>query len=154
MKRVSVGYVPGLSRNLLSSRKAVEQGCKPLYYYKPKAVLGFPGEEPLVFNFFSRKGLCSVIGVRRNPSQEVALGLAAKTAKAMRIEGAGQWGPCADGRWDSRQEAALAVVAKVHDTVEVHRVLAHPSEEITQKTVQAMESRRRIRGGPARRACR
>ena len=27
---------------------------------------------------------------------------------------------------------------KVHDMVKVHRVLAHPSEEITQKTVQAM----------------
>ena len=33
---------------------------------------------------------------------------------------------------------ALAVAVKVHDMVEVHRVLAHPSEEITQKTVQAM----------------
>ena len=32
----------------------------------------------------------------------------------------------------------LAVAAKAHDMVEVHRVLAHPSEEITQKTVQAM----------------
>ena len=32
----------------------------------------------------------------------------------------------------------LAVAAKAHDMVEIHRVLAHPSEGITQKTVQAM----------------
>ena len=33
----------------------------------------------------------------------------------------------------------LAVAVKAHGMMEVHRVLAHPSEEITQKTVQAME---------------
>ena len=33
---------------------------------------------------------------------------------------------------------ALAVAAKAHDMMEVHRVLAYGSEEITQKTVQAM----------------
>ena len=42
MSMVSVAYVPGLSRNLLSTRKAVEQGGNPLVYYKTKAVLGFP----------------------------------------------------------------------------------------------------------------
>ena len=36
------------------------------------------------------------------------------------------------------QGAALAVVAKAHDKGEVNRVLAHPSKEITQQTVQAM----------------
>ena len=51
VKMVAVAYVPGLSRNLLSTRKVVEQWGKPLVYYKTKAVLGFPGEESFVFNF-------------------------------------------------------------------------------------------------------
>ena len=38
MKMVSVAYVPGLLRNLLSTRKAVEQWGNPLVYYKTKAV--------------------------------------------------------------------------------------------------------------------
>ena len=33
---------------------------------------------------------------------------------------------------------ALAATLKAHDMVEVYLVLAHPSEEITQKTVQTM----------------
>ena len=33
VKMVSVGYAPGLSRNLLSIRKAVEQWGKPVIYY-------------------------------------------------------------------------------------------------------------------------
>ena len=45
VKMVSDAYVPGRSRNLLSTRKAVEQRSKPLIYYKTNAVLGFPGEE-------------------------------------------------------------------------------------------------------------
>ena len=45
VKMVSVAYVPGFSRNLLSTRKAVEQWGKPLVSYKTKTVLGFPGEE-------------------------------------------------------------------------------------------------------------
>ena len=56
----------------------------------------------------------------------------------MRIEATGQWGPCADVRRSPRQGAALAVAAKAHYMMEVHRVLEHPSEEITKKTVQAM----------------
>ena len=48
VKMVSVAYVPGISWNLLSTRKTVEQWGKPLVYYKTKAVLGFPGEESLV----------------------------------------------------------------------------------------------------------
>ena len=56
----------------------------------------------------------------------------------MRIEATGQWGPCADVRRSPRQGAVLAVAAKAHDMVKVHRVLAHPSEEITQKTVKVM----------------
>ena len=36
VKMVSVVYVPGLSRDLLSTRKAVEQRGKPLVYYKTK----------------------------------------------------------------------------------------------------------------------
>ena len=49
VKMVSVGYVPGLSRNLLSTREAVKQWGKPIVYYEPRAVLGFPGEESLIF---------------------------------------------------------------------------------------------------------
>ena len=45
VKMVSVGCVPGLSWNLLSTRKAVEQWGEPLIYYKTKTVLGCPGEE-------------------------------------------------------------------------------------------------------------
>ena len=68
------------------------------------------------------------------------LGLAEKTAEAMImiIEATGQWRACADVRRSPRQVAALAVAAKAHDMMVVHRVLAHPSEEITQKTVQAV----------------
>ena len=51
VKMDDVAYVPGLSRNLLSTVKAVEQWEKRLIYYRNKAVLGFPGEESLVFKF-------------------------------------------------------------------------------------------------------
>ena len=50
MKMDDVAYVPGLSRNLLSAIKAVEQWGKPLIYYRNEAVLGFPREESLVSN--------------------------------------------------------------------------------------------------------
>ena len=136
---VSVAYVPGLLRNILSNRKAVEQWGKPLVYYRTKNVLGLSREESLVFNFCPRRGLFSATCVRRTPSQEAALGLAAKTAESMRIEATGQWGPYADVRRRSpRRGAALVMAVKSHDVVEVHRVLAHPSEKITKKTVQAM----------------
>ena len=62
-----VAYVPGLSRNLLSTIKAVEQWGKPLIYYRNEAVLGFPGGESLVFKFCPRKELYSATGVRRIP---------------------------------------------------------------------------------------
>ena len=138
IKMVSVAYVPGLSRNLLSTRKAVEQWGKPLVYYETKSTLGLPGEESIVSNFCPRKGLFSATGVRRTPSRGAALGLAAKTAEVTRIEVTGQWGACADVRRCPRQRAALALAVKVHNMVEVHRVLEYPSEEITQKTAQAM----------------
>ena len=104
VKMVAVAYVPGLSRNLLSTRKAVEQWGTPLVYHKTKAVLGFPEEETLVFNFCPRKGLFSATGVRRIPGQGTA----------------------------------VAVAAKTHDMIAVHRMLAHPSEEITRKMAEAM----------------
>ena len=50
MKMGDVANVPGLSRNLLSTIKAVEQWGKPLIYYRNKAVLGFPGENRLLSN--------------------------------------------------------------------------------------------------------
>ena len=49
VKMDEVAYVSGLSPNLLATVKAVEQWRKPLIYYRNKAVLGFPGEESLVF---------------------------------------------------------------------------------------------------------
>ena len=54
----------------------------------------------------------------------------------MIIEVTGQLGPCADVRRSPKQGAALEVAVKAH--VEVHRLLAYPSEKITQKTVQTM----------------
>ena len=128
---VLVAYVPGLSRNLPSTREAVEQWGKPLVYYETKAVLGFPGEESLVFNSCPRKRLFRAIGVRRTPSQGAALRLAAKTVEAMGIEATDQSGPCADVRRSPRQGVALAVVAKAYNMVEIHRVLAHPRKEVT-----------------------
>ena len=89
VKMVSVAYVPGLSRNLLSTRKSVQQWGKPLIYYKAKAALGFPGEKSLVFNFYPRKGLFSATSVKRAPSQREALALAEKTAEAIRVETTG-----------------------------------------------------------------
>ena len=67
VKMEDVAYVPGLSRNLLATVKAVEQRGKPLIYYRNKAILGFPGEEPLVFKFCPRRGLFSATGARRIP---------------------------------------------------------------------------------------
>ena len=52
VKMDDVADVPRLSRNPLFTVKAVEQWGKPLICYINKAVLGFPGEEPLVFKFF------------------------------------------------------------------------------------------------------
>ena len=64
-----VAYVPGLSRNLLSTIKAVEQWGKPLIYYRNEAVLGFPGEESLVFKFCPRKG--TALAMRAGVSRDV-----------------------------------------------------------------------------------
>ena len=138
VKMVSVAYVPGRSWNLLSARKAVEQWSKPLVYNETKAVLRLPGEESLVFKLCLRKGLFSATGGIRTPSQGAVPGLAAKTANATRIEAIDQRGICTDVRRSPRQGATLAVAVKAHDMVSVHCVLAHPSEEITQGTAQAM----------------
>ena len=130
-----VAYVPGLSRNLLSAIKAVEQWGEPLIYYRNKVVLGFPGEEPLVFKFRPRKGLFSATGARRTPKQEVALGANLTKNGLVRI---------ASG-------TALATRAGVSlDVMEVHRMLVHPSEDTTKKTAEIMGSRRRASGGRVR----
>ena len=76
--------------------------------------------------------------MKRSSSQGAALALAAKISAAIRVKTSGQWGSCADVRWNPSQGAALAVAAKAHDIVEVHRVAAYLSEEITRKTTQAM----------------
>ena len=118
-----VVYVPELSRNLLSTVKAVKQWRKPLIYYKNKAVFGFPGEESLVFKFCPRKGLFSATGARRIPRQEVALEANLTENGFVRI---------ASG-------TALAMRAGAsRDVREVYRKLAHPSEDITRKTAEMM----------------
>ena len=123
VKMDDVAYVPGLSRNLLSTIKAVEQWGKPLIYYRSKAVLGFSGEESLVFKFCPRKGLFSAIGARRIPRLEVALGEKLTENGLVRITSG----------------TALAMRAGVfRDVMEVHRMLAHPSEDITRKTAEVM----------------
>ena len=123
VKMDGVAYVPGLSRNLLPTIKAVEEWEKPLIYYKNKAVLRFPGEESLVFKFCHRKGLFSATGARRIPRQEVALGENLTENGLVRI---------ASG-------TALAMRAGVsRDVMKVHRMLAHPSEDITRKAAEMM----------------
>ena len=123
VKTDDVAYVLGLSRNLLSTTKAVEQWGKPLIYYSNEAVLGFPGEESLVFKFCPRKRLFSATGARRTPRQEVALGANLTENGLVRI---------ASGM-------ALVMRAGVsRDVMEVHRMLAHPSEDITRKATKVM----------------
>ena len=123
VKMDDVAYVPGLSRNLLSTIKSVEQWGKPLIYYRNDAVLGLPGEESLVFKFCPRKGLFSATGTRRIPRQEVALRANLTENVLVRI---------ASG-------TALSMRAGVsRDVMEVHRMLAHPSENITRKTAEMM----------------
>ena len=78
VKMVAIAYVPERLRNLLSTRKTLEQWGKPLVYYKTKSVLGFPGEESLVFNFCPRKGSPSATGVRQTPTQGTALAFGSK----------------------------------------------------------------------------
>ncbi|CAN0128326.1 unnamed protein product, partial [Ascophyllum nodosum] len=118
-----VAYVPGLSRNLMSTVKAVEQWGKPLIYYRNRAVLGLPGEESLVFKF------CPQANLTGNGSVKIASGAALraaashdvmevhpmlahssevitrKTAAMMGIETTGQWGAC---------ETCFQVKAKRH----------------------------------------
>ena len=121
VKMDDVAYVPGLSRNLLSTVKAVEQWGKPLIYYINKAVLGFPGEESLVFKLCPRRGLFSATGARRIPRQEAALETNLTENGLVKI---------ASG-------AELRASAS-RDVMEVHRMLAHPSEDITRKTAEMM----------------
>ena len=116
-----VAYVPGLSRNMMSTIKAVEQWGKPLIYYRNKAVLGFPGAESLVFKLCPRKGLFSATGARRIPRQEVALGANLTENGLVRIA----------------SRTALAMRAGIsRDVMEFHRILAHPSEGVTRKTAE------------------
>ena len=85
--------------------------------------MGFPGEESLVSKFCSPKGLFLATGARRIPRQEVALGENLTENGLVRI---------ASG-------TALAMRAGVsHDVMEVHRMLAHLSEDITRKTAEIM----------------
>ena len=123
VKMDDVAYVPGLSWSLLSTIKVVGQWGNPLICYRNEVVLGFPGEESLVFKFFTRKGLFSATGARRIPRQGAALGANLTENGLVRI---------ASG-------TALAMRAGVsRDVIEVHRMLAHPSEDITRKMAEMM----------------
>ena len=123
VKMDDVAYVPGLSRNLLSTVKAVEQWGKPLIYYRNKAVLEFLGEESLVFKFCPRQGLFSATGARRIPRQEVAREANLTENELVKI---------ASG-------TALAMRAGAsRDVMKIHRMLVHPSEDITRKTAEMM----------------
>lgn len=63
------GYTTGMARiDVLFTLKVVKQWVKPLVYYKTKALLRFPGNDLLVFNFCPRKGLFLATYVRRIPS--------------------------------------------------------------------------------------
>ena len=124
VKMDDVASVPWLSRSLLFAVKAVEQWGKPTIYYRNEAVLRFPGEESLVFKFCPRKGLFSATDVRRIPRQETTLGENLTENGLARI---------ASG-------TALAMRAGVsRDVMEVHRMLAHPSEDKTRKTAEMIE---------------
>ena len=114
---ISVAYVPGRTRNLLSTRKAVKHWGKPFVYCKTKAVLGFPGEESLVYNFYPRKRLDSATSMRRTPTQGAALALAEKMTEAIRVETTGQSGLRSDIRRSASQGAALALAAKTAETM-------------------------------------
>ena len=116
VKTDDVAYLPGLSPNLLSTVKAVEQWGKPLIHNRNKAILGFPGEESFVFKLCPRRGLFSATGSRRIPTQEVALAA----------------NPMENGLVKIAPGTALAMRAGAsRDVMEVHRMLAHPSEDIT-----------------------
>ena len=119
VKMDDVAYVPGLFRNLLSTVKAVEQWRKPLINYRNKAVLGFPGEESLVFKFCPRRGLFSATGSKRIPRQEAALEENLTENGLVKIA-----------------SGAVLRASASRDVMEVHRMLAHPSEDITRKTAE------------------
>ena len=63
---------------VLSPRKAVEQGDKPLIYHKVKLVLGFPGKESLVFIFCPRKELFSGNMCETDPESRGGAGVGSK----------------------------------------------------------------------------
>ena len=118
VKMDDVAYVPGLSHNLLSTVKAVEQWGKPLIYYRNKAVLGFPGEVSLVFKFCPRRRLFSATGARRIPRQEVDLEANLTENRLVKISSG----------------TALAMRAGAsRNVMEVHRMLAHPSESLQER---------------------
>ena len=102
-----------------------------------KAVLGFPGEESLVFKFCPRRRLFSATGARRIPGQEVALEANLTENGLMKI---------ASGT------ALVLRAGASRDVMEVHRMLAHPSEDITRKTAVMMGIATTGRWGHARRA--
>ena len=63
-KMDAVAYVPGLSRNLLSTVKAVEQWEKPLIYYRNKTVSAFPRGRNRLFSNSSSARYCFQLQAR------------------------------------------------------------------------------------------
>ena len=84
--------------------------------------MGFEGEESLVLNVCHRNGLLPATRVREIPSREVALGASIVEAGSARTVAG----------------AALVVATKYLNILKVHRMLAHPSEDITQRTADPM----------------
>lgn len=111
-----VAYMRGLSKNLLSIRKASKTSGKPFVYYENKAVLGIPGDEFFVLPLCSRTGMFSTSEVRHAPHPKTVV--AASTTRSPRV--------------------AIATRTASREIVPMHRMLAHPSDDTTRKTAEQM----------------
>lgn len=112
-----VTYVPGLSKNLLSARKASKTSGKSFVCYENKVVLRMLRDQSFVSRFCSRTDIFSASGVRHGPHPETAL--AASTTRGS--PGVG-----------------MTTSTASRKIMKVHRMLMHLSEDITRKTVEQM----------------
>ena len=78
VKMVAVAYVPRISRNPLSTCKAVEQWGRALVYHNTKAVLWFPGEESIVLNFCPPQGIVFRNKCETDPESRGSAGVGSK----------------------------------------------------------------------------
>ena len=95
---------------------------KTTYVLQKEGFFRVPGGGVADFQFLPRKELFLATSARQIPSQVVAQGVSIAEAGSART--------CAG--------EALPVAAKAHNIMEVHRMLAHPSEDITRKMAEAM----------------